>query len=431
MDKEYITRLIYEYNPHLKGEGKKVPEFKRDLYFDVEKWLYKKQTIALVGLRRTGKTTIMEQLMKLVEKEASFFSFDEQETQNKDVLVFIIDFILNNLGSKYIFLDEIHFVEDWEGVLKRYYDQRDLKFIISGSESLELSKGKTSLGGRVVTFKLEPLSFSEYLHLCGRKFDIKKTSIENSKDIERIHLKLLTETEFYEKEFSEYLYKGAFPELINETDETVIRKYIHDLIVQKIIYRDIPAIFNIRRKELLLALFRYACENSANLFNIRSLCNTFDADFETVDNYLLYLQSAFLIKVAQVYSKSPAKRARRNKKMYICHPSIALGILGYHKNMLVDKNLGPYVESLFASKYFYRDKQKNEVDVIIEKDTLLPIEIKYQNQISNSELKSLLRFMEKYNIKRGIVITRKTMEIRKIGDRSISFVPAWLAALTN
>jgi predicted AAA+ superfamily ATPase len=167
MDKEYIIRLTYEYNPHLRGGTIEVPRYRRDLYTAIDTWREKKQAIAIVGLRRTGKTTLMRQMMQEMGNDAAFFSFDEEETQKKDVLVFVLDYFLNNFHSRTIFLDEIHYIRDWEGILKRYYDQKGTKFIVSGSESLELSKAKATLAGRLVTFQLEPLSFSEYLQLRG------------------------------------------------------------------------------------------------------------------------------------------------------------------------------------------------------------------------------------------------------------------------
>ncbi|MGA2698238.1 MAG: AAA family ATPase, partial [Methanoregula sp.] len=77
MDNEYLIRLIYEYNPQLAGHPVAVPEFRRDLYAEIQPWLPKKQAIAIVGLRRTGKTTLMRQLMEETggEKKALFFSF--------------------------------------------------------------------------------------------------------------------------------------------------------------------------------------------------------------------------------------------------------------------------------------------------------------------------------------------------------------------
>jgi len=426
MDKEYITRLVYEYNPQRRGGKIELPKFRREMYPEIEKWLTKKQVIAIVGLRRTGKTTLMRQAMEKLGREAAFFSFDEEETQKKEILVFVIDYLLNNFKSRYIFLDEIQYVDDWEGVLKRYYDLKNIKFIVSGSESLDLSRAKAALAGRIATFELEPLTFREYLALKGKKVKAGEIALNNTKAIEDLYVKLITEKEFFEHEFLEYLYKGAFPELADEEDESVIRKYVKELVVKKIIYRDIPAIFEIKRKDMLYELFRYACSNSSNLFDIKNLCSIFRADYETVSNYLFYLRSAFLIRIAESYSKSAAKRIRRNKKIYTTHPSMAFAVLGYEKNMLIEKILGQYVESIFAREFFWRDKQKNEVDVILKNKALMPIEIKYQNQMLPSDITGLLKFMEKFKLEKGIVVTKNLLEKRTMNKKEIMFIPAWL-----
>jgi len=431
MDKEYITRLIYEYNPHIKGLSIEIPEFKRELYSEIYRWLEKKQAIAIVGLRRTGKTTLMRQIMETLGSDAAFFSFDEEETQKKEVLLFVIDFFINNFKSGYIFLDEIHYVDDWEGVLKRYYDLKNIKFIISGSESLELSKSRATLTGRMITFKLEPLNFREYLNLKGEKTDAGNIAFDDMAAIEDLYTKLITEKELFEHEFLEYLYKGAFPELVNEDDESVIRKYIKELVVKKIIYRDIPAIFEIRRRDLLFELFKYSCSNSSNLFEIKNLCNIFNANYETISNYLFYLRSAFLVRIAEVYSNSPAKRARRNKKIYAVHPSMAFALLGYKRDMLVEQVLGQYVETIFAGEFFWRDKQKNEVDVVLQNESLVPVEIKYQNYIVPGDMKGLHKFMKTFGSGKGIVVTKNLFESRVFEDKEIMFIPAWLYLLVK
>ncbi|TRZ87918.1 MAG: ATP-binding protein [Methanosarcinales archaeon] len=425
MTSDYIIRLIHEYNPHKRGGRIEIPGFKRELYSEIEQWLDKKQVLAIAGLRRTGKTTIMRQLMEKPGVDAAFFSFDEEETQKKEVLVFIIDFFINNFGSKYIFLDEIHYIEDWEGVLKRYYDQKNIKFIVSGSESLELSQAKAALAGRIMTFKLDPLTFREYLGLKGKN-NLRKITPDDFSEIEKFYMSVISEKEFFENEFIEYLYKGAFPELVNEYQESVISTYIRELVVKKIIYRDIPAIFEIKRRDLLFEIFRYACSNSANLFEINNLCTTYRADYETVSNYLFYLRSAFLINIAESYSKSLSKRVRRNKKIYAAHPSIAFAAIGYSRDMLVEKILGQFVESAFAANFFWRDRQKNEVDVVLENKVLFPIEVKFQTQITSSDLKGLCKFIEEFSLKKGMLVTRHLFEKRNIDGKEILFVPAWL-----
>jgi predicted AAA+ superfamily ATPase len=429
MNDDYITRLIYEYNPHLSGKEFEVLEYKRHLYSELKTWLKKKQIMAIVGLRRTGKTTIMRQLMADVGKNTAFFSFDEVESQEKEVLVYVIDYFINNFQSKHIFLDEVHYVKDWQGVLKRFYDTKSVKFIISGSESLELKRARDSLAGRIVTFTLHPLSFLEFIEMKGRTVDMRDLKGSPATKMKKIYTRLITDREFFESEFIDYIYKGAFPEMIHEKDDKIIRKYVSEIVVNKILFRDIPNIFNIRRKKLLSEIMRYVSNNSSNLFEIKNLCNIFDADYETVSNYLFYLQSSFLIKISENYSGSIAKRMRRNKKIYVVHPTIAFGILGYSREMLIDRIIGPYVETVFAGELFWRDKNKNEVDVVIKDKNLIPIEVKFKNIVSSADLKGLIRFMDEFDQKLGYVITKNKFHEEKIGNKKLIYVPAWLFLL--
>jgi len=485
MNTEYIIRLIHEYNPQFQDTDLVIPEFRRELYGNVEKWMKRKSAIAIVGLRRTGKTTLMQQVMTDRGEDAAYFSFDEEETQNKETLLFVIDYMLNTLKVKSIFLDEVHYVRDWEGVLKRYYDQKGIKFVVSGSESLELNRARESLAGRLVSFRLEPLNFREFLALRGENSSIKKVrntvtmmvakmvtggtgrtdgtgkagktvksdktgrspvygtdrksvSLFDFEKVEGLYTRLLTQREFFEHEFMEYLYRGAFPELVHEEDEEVVRKYINELVVKKIIYRDIPSIFQVRRRDLLFEILMYVCTNSGGLYNVNNLSTTFNANNETISNYLFYLRSAFLIRESTAYSGSPTKRARRNRKLYAATPSIAIALAGISRSGLIDQILGRHVETLFAGEYFYRDKQKNEVDVVYltgswkkgtQKKETIPVEVKYQEHLFPSDLKSVRLFMNKFGVERGVVITKNRMEIRELKEGRILLVPAWLALL--
>jgi len=427
-----MIRLIREFNPWLEGRTFDVPPTRRDLYDEIGPWLSRKQAVAITGLRRTGKTILMRQLQEKLPGPSVFFSFDEEETREKEVLVFVLDYAVTTLNAKSILLDEIQYVEDWEGTLKRYYDQKGLKFILSGSESLDIYRAKAALAGRIATFVLPPLSFREYLQLKGVTFGKEPATLADYPSMERLYHECITRKEYFEQEFIEYLYKGAFPELVQEQDSAVIRKYIHDLVVKKIVYRDIPSIFEVRRPDILLGLFRYAGSTSSQLYDIQNLSRHFGVHAETVANYLWYLQSAFLIRSAESYTASPAKRARRNKKLYVAHPSIACALLGYDRHQLIEPVLGPYVETLFAGQYFWRDKYKREVDVVREtRNGLLPIEIKYQAGITPSDTKNLRYFMEECRIPLGILITKDQMDQKTIDGKEILYIPAWLALLTQ
>jgi len=432
VDKDYLIRLIREFNPWLEGRTFDVPPTRRDLYDEIGPWLSRKQAVAITGLRRTGKTTLLRQLQDRLPRPSVFFSFDEEETRQKEVLVFVLDYAVTTLNAKSILLDEIQYVEDWEGTLKRYYDQKGLKFILSGSESLDIYRAKAALAGRIATFVLPPLSFREYLRLKDVTFGQEPATLADYPSMERLYHECITRKEYFEQEFIEYLWKGAFPELVQEQDGAVIRKYIHDLVVKKIVYRDIPSIFEVRRPDILLGLFRYAGSTSSQLYDIQNLARHFGVHAETVANYLWYLQCAFLIRSAESYTASPAKRARRNKKLYVAHPAIACALLGYDRHQLIEPVLGPYVETLFAGQYFWRDKYKREVDVVREtQNGLLPIEIKYQAGITPADTKNLRFFMEERHVPLGILITKDEMDRKTIDGKEILYIPAWLALLTQ
>jgi predicted AAA+ superfamily ATPase len=123
--------------------------FKREVYKEINKHMDKRFILALVGLRRVGKTTTMYQLIQnLIGKNVNktnilFFSFDEISVKLNDVLETYKEIHSKDIRADkiYVFLDEIQKCDGWENELKKYYDlYPKLKFIISGSESLFIRK---------------------------------------------------------------------------------------------------------------------------------------------------------------------------------------------------------------------------------------------------------------------------------------------------
>jgi predicted AAA+ superfamily ATPase len=114
------------------------------------------------------------------------------------------------------------------------------------------------------------------------------------------------------------------------------------------------------------------------------------------------------------------------------HPAIACATLGYDRQQLIEPVLGPYVETLFASQYFWRDRYKREVDVVFEtREGLIPVEIKYQSSITTADTKNLRYFMEEHHVPLGILITKDLMERQSRDGKDIFCIPAWLALLAQ
>src|SRR3989344_1271410 len=147
--------------------------FKRDNYQEIESQVSKRFIIALIGLRRVGKTTSMYQLIqKLLDEKINatnilFFSFDENKVKLSEVIDIYKEIQKKDFREEkiYVFLDEIQKCSNWENEIKKYYDlYPKIKFIISGSESLFIRKKKEeTLAGRIFEFRLSSFAFREYL----------------------------------------------------------------------------------------------------------------------------------------------------------------------------------------------------------------------------------------------------------------------------
>jgi len=440
MINDRVKALIRDFNPLWEGKVLVLPEYKRNIFAHIEKYLKTKQIIAIVGLRRVGKTVLMKQLLTdlHVNKENIFyFLFDDILVQNPDALEDILDYYLKTIaktGKKYIFLDEIQKVPYWQDILKRFYDLReDIKFVVSGSASLQIKKSKESLAGRIFDFYLPILTFREFLALNEmqiEKTDLKKPGSGYEKNI---HKKLV-----FEKMFLQYVLKGAFPEIAKEEDEEITRNYIKSSVIDKIVLEDIPAVFTVRKKDILFSMLEYCSKETSNLIDITNLANLLNTNYHTIRSYLFYLKNSFVIDLVYNHSKGISKQLRKNKKIHIAHPSISLAMSGYGSDALaISEVMSKYVETvifqhakcLSEKVSFWRTPQKEEVDIILGLENFLPIEVKYQNQITSGDLKNLLKFMGIFKLKRGILITKNLFEERSIDGKIIQLVPAWLFLL--
>src|SRR3989344_105789 len=227
--------------------------FKRDNYQEIERHIDKKFIMALVGLRRVGKTTTMYQLIqKLMAEKIDvtnifFFSFDENKVNFSDVIdtykeMHKKDFRENKV---YVFLDEIQKCSNWENEIKKYYDlYPKIKFIISGSESLFIrKKTKETLAGRIFEFRLTSFTFREYLGFKGVKEE---------------EFKYETKVKPF---FLSFVEKGGFPETFSFDSDKDFKEYIRALVVDKIVFKDIPSMFMIEDPELLRVLLELIATN--------------------------------------------------------------------------------------------------------------------------------------------------------------------------
>ena len=383
--------------------------FRREVYKEIERLREKKFIVAITGLRRIGKTTIIYQLIHdLIDKKVNaenilFFSFDENITQIGEVMETYKEIHKKDFREEkiHVFLDEIQKCNNWENEIKKYYDlYPKLKFVISGSESLFIKKKtRENLAGRIFEFNLSTFTFREYLEM---------NNVKDFKYETKVKPLLLR-----------YIEKGGFPETFSFNNDREFKEYIRSLVVDKIVYKDIPRIFKLDDHEFLSILLEMIAINPGMYIDYLSLSKQFNKDRRVIKNYLFYLKESFLINILGNYRKG-GTTLRKRKRAYPADNSL----IYLFKSRIEDGFLGRMAESLVVNslKAVSFWKNGNEVDVIYEG---IPIEIKYQEKIKSDDLKSVSEFMKKFKVKKGILITKNEESEIKVEWGAIKLTPLW------
>jgi len=414
-----IRDALVEFNPWWKGEFS-LHYREREAYFEIQKFVHMPQMVALTGLRRVGKTTLMlkmaEDAMRrdLDPKDIVYFSFDEfRQSQIRELLSEYERLMERDLsgGMRLILLDEIQKLEHWEDQLKAVYDRyrKNLKIVISGSESLFIRKGsKETLAGRLFEFKIEPLSFGEYLAFKGIKY-------------KPIGL--------YEKElaglFDEFTLSQGFPELVGVKEKSIVKKYLRESIVEKVVFRDLPGLLGIRNVSSLESLLNILMEEPGQLIEISELAKELAISRQTLSNYLSYLEQSFLVRKLYNYSTGRRRVERKLKKYY---PAIISVDLLFRDDEISKSRVLEWITvGHLKAHFFWRDPYKNEVDVVLTDRKPVPVEVKY----GKIDFAGLQAFMRKFKIEKGYVVSLDREETRKVNGKTVSVLPAYKFLLTE
>src|SRR3989344_5425616 len=331
---------------------------------------------------------------KFPEKNIFYFSFDEFSDIRLIDLIKLYEKIMGKKIEKekfLIFFDEIQKVKNWSEQLKAMYDlYPNIKVIISGSESLFIrKKSRESLAGRIYEFRITPLSFKEYL-------EFKEIKIDN----------LWLQRETITREFKAYLLNNGFPEVLHENEE-ITQKYIREGILDKILYRDLSEVFEVKNVPLIKSLFEIIYNNPGQMIELQELAGELNASRQMISEYMGYLEDSFLIKKLYNYSRNARKTQRKLKKYYatLINPLLIKTEFSkiFEQAMVIQLN----------ADFFWRDSYKNEVD-IIKMDPLTAIEIK-SGEIKERDLSSLQAFIKKFNPEKAMVLSYdKSKKIDKV-----------------
>lgn len=474
-----MLRILHTYNPW--WTQKSVPQsrlkpFKRQMYTQISKKINTESITALVGARRVGKTTllyqIVEHLLGVTKPQNILFALLDDphfemslETLEKMLSVYSTSILKKELSAidderVYVILDEIQSLDNWQGILKNRFDiGYNMKFIITGSSSVKIFDGSSeSLVGRINYNTVYPLKFSEYVGfkdqgvlgntICStskKMSSLFKKSI-TANDLSIMHDKLMrikTELIVHEPRMcillEEYMIKGGYPENVLNDD---LHQCADNLLthIQLTLYKDVIELAGARDPKALKSLFAMIARMSSSIFSRINVASALGISRSiTLNHYMKMLNASYLVSESPFYSKSPSKSVRKETKVYINDIGIRNASASMFDSQILTNptEIGKVAETVVADhtrrlvadmtnglvRDIYYWHEGHEVDIVAETpQAILPIEVKYRENVTLSELKGIRKFRKKFGTDLAITVTKNQLEIKD----DILFVPLWI-----
>lgn len=346
--------------------------YKRELYLSKIRPFYKDEDMikVLTGVRRCGKSSIMQLICnELIGNNVSksnivYINLDKRPykgIKTQDQLEKVIDELFIGVeGTKYLFIDEIQNVIDFEESINAYREEGDYSIFITGSNSYMLSgELATKLTGRYIEFKIGTLSFYEYIEM--KKFFNKE--INNNLNVE----------------FTNYILEGGFP-LTIKYDEVESKKVYVQSVINEIFEKDIKKNKKIRDKSLFNQFQKYIINNfgsTTSVDGIRNyLCkvNGNKPSKNTIYNYLSVLENAKIISKCSRFDLKSKKSLTGEEKYYLTDLSFY-----FATNTDNRINYGPVLENII-----YNYAILNGYSVSIGKIGKLEVDFIVRNIIDNN-----------------------------------------------
>ena len=341
--------------------------YPRDVTTTLRRHLKTPEVVALIGPRRAGKTTVLYQLMDVLEaagtaREAFLHVNLEEPGFGSHLTLDLLERIYDTWraevfpeGRGWLFLDEIQRVPGWERWVRARNETEDLGIFVTGSSSaLMASELATLLTGRHLTFRVLPLSFGEVLRFRGIEAPKGSHLVDDPAPIRNAVV--------------DYLRWGGFPEVVLTSDVDrkmeLLRQYFDDML-----FKDVALRHQIRDLPLLRNLAVYLLGQTASLFSFQRLANVFEISKTVARTYCHHLEEAFLLTTLPFFSLKSGERQRRPSKVHAIDPGLRNAVaLSAHpdRGRLMETAVHNALLAKTTDGLFYW-KGKGEVDLAVRR----------------------------------------------------------------
>jgi uncharacterized protein len=317
--------------------------------------------IAILGPRQVGKTTLVKKIMAQLDKPSIYLDLEYFVDQDK--LSNAPDLYFQEHENEVIILDEIQRMPELFPLLRSMIDQnrKPGRFILLGSASPNLLRQSSeTLAGRILYFEMQPLHYQE----------IKNTI-----------------------SYQQHWLRGGFPDALLAPNDKASLFWFRGF-VQTYIERDLPALGLSASPELMRNMLRMLTNVQGGMLNYADLSDSLNISLPTVKTYIDFLESAFLIRRLKPYYANISKRLVKSPKIFFRDTGILHHLMGIQDFEGLQGNIGLgnswegyVIQQVIANlktdvePYFYRTKDKSELDLVLVQNTKVKvtIEIKYGN----------------------------------------------------
>ena len=352
----------------------------RTLSEEIQSRFFKGKAILLLGPRQTGKTTLIQELIK--QKKYLFLNGDDPVT--KDMLEGVGTSKLKSIIGDHtiVFIDEAQRIPGIGLTLKLITDQfKQVQLVVSGSSALEINdKTQESLTGRKFEYHLFPISWQEFEGHYGY--------LEAAQQLE------------------ERLIFGMYPDVINHRSES---QMILNQLTTSYLYKDVLSLTDIRKPEMLDKLLKALALQLGSEVSYNELSNLLEIDKLTVAKYIDILEKSFIVFRLNSFSRNQRNEIKHNRKIYFYDNGIRNMIINnlnpldiradkgaLWENFLISERIKvQHYHHQYTNNYFWRTVQKQEIDFIEESGgEIRAYEFKWKSGGRNKIPKS---FLENYH----------------------------------
>lgn len=404
---------------------------------DVEVPLTSGKIISLVGVRRSGKTSVLFNLVGKLKKsgvdirKVLYLNFEDERL---DLKTGELDLILQayrelypdlNLKECHFFFDEIQNIENWEKFIRRVYDSTTKNIFITGSNSRFLSSDiATSLRGRTLSYEVFPLSFGEYLRFNNIVVDLR-----SSRSVAKINNSLY-----------KYLDSGGFPEVVNY-DEKLREKTLQEYF-NVMIYRDLVERYDIRNAAVLKFFIKRVLASSTKQLSVNTIYNELKSSGLKMGKNLLYeyldaCQSIYLAFILKKHAHKFVSRELGERKVYCVDNGLLNAV-----NFRFSDDRGKAIEQIVFLElrkkgreiYFYR--KRYECDFITRDGNRVSEVIQVSHTLADEktkrrELRGIVDACKEFGLRQATIITSETREDIEVEKIKIRAVPLYLWLLSD